>query len=97
MIRFLLPRLFGVAIIVIALAIVPYRAIDSDSQLMLDRMTADVEQANSRLAELAAENTALRKEIRALANDPRAIEKFARRDLGMIRPNEILMKVETGQ
>ncbi len=80
--------------IAFALAILPYRAFDSDSEAMLHQMTADVDQARDRLVELESENAALKKEIRALANDPRAIEEFARRDLGMVRPGEVLIKIE---
>ena len=36
----------------------------------------------------AREVSSLRREVRALQSDPRAIEKAARNELGMARPNE---------
>jgi cell division protein FtsB len=43
---------------------------------------------------LAAENAALRREIEALSGDRRALERAAREDLGLIRPNEIVFTFE---
>ena len=45
----------------------------------------DLEQ---KITELAKNNTELRREIEALRNDLDAIEKIARRELGMVRPDE---------
>jgi len=42
---------------------------------------------------LAAGNAALRREIRGLATDVRAIEDRARADLGMVYPDEIVFRL----
>ena len=41
-----------------------------------------------------AENTRLREEARRLREDPAAIEEIARRELGLIKPGEILFIVK---
>lgn len=43
---------------------------------------------------LAAQNAALRREIRGLETDVRAIEDRARADLGMVYADEIVLRVE---
>ena len=43
--------------------------------------------------ELAAGNAALRREINGLATDVSAIEDRARADLGMVYPDEIVLRV----
>lgn len=42
------------------------------------------------LREVEAHNAALRKEIEALRSDRRYIETIARRELGMVKPDEII-------
>ncbi len=49
----------------------------------------------ARNRELAAENDRLSREAAALRDDPAAIERVARSDLGWVRPGEIV--VDLGQ
>lgn len=42
------------------------------------------------LRRVETQNTALRKEIEALRNDGKYIETIARRELGMVKPDEII-------
>jgi cell division protein FtsB len=42
------------------------------------------------LARLKEENARLREEARRLREDPQTVEEAARRDLGLIRPGEVL-------
>ena len=46
------------------------------------------------VARLKQENTALRDEARHLQEDPATLEAVARRELGLIRPGEILVVVK---
>ena len=48
----------------------------------------------SAVARLERENAALRAEARRLREDPLAIEEIARRDLGLIRPGELLFIIK---
>ncbi len=50
------------------------------------RLTSEVE-------ELRAENGRLAAEIQALREDPRAIERLAREELGLVRPGETLFLI----
>nr|MDQ3347897.1 septum formation initiator family protein [Acidobacteriota bacterium] len=47
-----------------------------------------------RLTQLEVENAGLREQARRLADDPAAIERAAREDLGLIKPGEILVVVK---
>lgn len=42
--------------------------------------------------ELALENNSMYKKIKRLKHDPKYIENVARRELGMIRKNEVILK-----
>jgi cell division protein FtsB len=48
------------------------------------------QQLEASLEELRRENAALREEMRRLNEDPATIESLARRDLGLIRPGEVV-------
>ena len=48
----------------------------------------------SSVARLERENAALREQARRLREDPKTIEDIARRDLGLIRPGEMMFIVK---
>lgn len=62
---------------------------DSYSRLMTLRRS--VEHQGSTNARLHEQVTSLKREVAALQNDPRAIEKAARSELGMARSDEIVV------
>lgn len=51
------------------------------------------EATNARLRE---ENARLRRELERLAADPAALERAAREELGLIRPDEVVFRLEEG-
>jgi cell division protein FtsB len=51
-------------------------------------------EASASLERLRQENGRLREEVRRLSEDPSAIEAVARRELGLIRPGEVLVIVK---
>lgn len=57
------------------------------------RARRDYEAAAGAMHRLKQENTRLREQVRALREDGRTIESVARRELGLIRPGEILVTV----
>lgn len=59
------------------------------------RARRDYRQATQTLRLLQDENAALREKTRRLLEDPRTIEAVAREELGLIRPDEILVVVKT--
>jgi outer membrane murein-binding lipoprotein Lpp len=57
------------------------------------RLEAQIEQLTAEAREIAAKNAALRREIAALRSDIGAIEDRARADLGMVYPDEIVLRL----
>jgi cell division protein FtsB len=49
----------------------------------------------AQVAQLEADNARLREEARQLREEPAAVERIARRELGMARPGEVLVVVKT--
>jgi len=45
---------------------------------------------------LTIETDRLEREVKALQTDPKAIEDYARHELGFVRPQDVIVKVENG-
>ena len=58
------------------------------SSLQLDRMTSEIDA-------MRRTNASLRVEIRRMTSDPGMIESAARERLGMVRPNDIVVPMES--
>jgi cell division protein FtsB len=58
------------------------------------RAREDYRRASEGLARIEAENAGLREQARRLESDPATIEIYARRDLHLIKPGEILVQIE---
>ena len=43
---------------------------------------------------LTVETDRLEREVKALQTDPKAIEEYARHELGFVRPQDIIVKIE---
>jgi len=56
--------------------------------------TAQHERVRAEVESLREGNAQLRAEIERLRTDPRAVERYARERLNMVRPNEIILPVE---
>lgn len=54
--------------------------------------TEELKALEERIRALEEDNSRLREEIEALKNDPLYIEKIARKELGLVRPGEIIYK-----
>jgi cell division protein FtsB len=57
----------------------------------------DYRRASEGLSRIEAENAGLREQARRLESDPATIEIYARRDLQLIRPGEILVQIQDAQ
>ena len=57
------------------------------------RARQDYEAAEQAVQRLRQENAALREKVRSLTEDASAVEAVARKELGLIRPGEILFTV----
>lgn len=58
------------------------------------RLTADVQSLKVRNKHLTEENVRLRREVEALRDDPSALERAAREELGFVRPGELVFTLE---
>jgi cell division protein FtsB len=58
--------------------------------LRIYHLNQEKQENHKRLEELKAENEKLKREIEALKTDRRYLESIARKDFGLVRPNEII-------
>jgi cell division protein FtsB len=58
------------------------------------RLQDDVRALQARTARLEVENARLRREVTSLKEDPQAIERAAREELGLVRPGELIIALE---
>ena len=59
--------------------------------LALRKSERKLQEFNLRIEQLKKENQDIRSEIRSLKKDPKAIEKIAREELGLVKEGEIKM------
>ena len=85
----------GLALVVaIAIGYLPGEALRRDPRAtVLDDQLRALE---GEARELAVGNAALAREVEALRGDVGAIEDHARADLGMVYPDEVVLRVEAG-
>jgi outer membrane murein-binding lipoprotein Lpp len=80
--------------IAIAIGYVPAQVARRDPRA--GKLEAQIEQLTAEAREVAAGNAVLRREIAALRTDIGAIEDRARADLGMVYPDEIVLRLPQG-
>jgi cell division protein FtsB len=59
------------------------------------KLRDDVEALQQRNQAVAAQNEALRREIQALRDDPAALERAVREELGYVKPGELVFHLES--
>jgi cell division protein FtsB len=84
-------RLVAAAVVAFVLAYVPYHLYARSGLAKTITLKRDLRALRARNRELAAENARLEREAEALRDDPAAIERVARADLGWVRPGEIVV------
>lgn len=85
----------GLAIVVaVAIGYVPGSALRRDPRAV--KLGAQLDQLEAEARELAAGNAVLVRDVEALRSDVGAIEDRARADLGMVYPNEVVLRVRRG-
>ena len=84
-------RLVAAAVVAFVHAYVPYHLNARSGLAKTITHKRDLRALRARNRELAAENDRLEREAEALRDDPAAIERVARADLGWVRPGEIVV------
>jgi cell division protein FtsB len=74
-----------------ALGYIPYHVYARSGLARTIELGRDLKALRARNAQLAAENDRLAREAQALRDDPEAIERVARAELGWVRPGEIIV------
>jgi len=65
--------------------------------LRIYHLSKDRVELQKKAEELKAGNDRMKREIEALKGDRRYLESIARRDFGLVRPNEVIYKFPAGQ
>lgn len=86
-----LTRLGLALVVAIAIGYLPGQLMSRDPRA--EKLEQKLEATRAEAAELAAENTVLAREVHALRTDVGAIEDRARGDLGMVYPDEVVLRV----
>ena len=82
----------GLAIVVaIAIGYLPAQLLRRDPRAV--KLERQIEAVRKESRELAADNEALYRKVEALRTDVPAIEERARADLGMVYPDEVILRV----
>jgi len=84
-------RLAAVAVVVFVLAYVPYHVYVRSGLARTLVLRRDLTSLHAHNRELAAENERLAREAEALRDDPAAIERVARDELGWVRAGEVVV------
>ena len=67
---------------------------DAEGFRRYGRLAAERDALEAQNAALRLENQRLRGEVRALHEDPEALERAAREELGFVRPGEVVVNLE---
>jgi cell division protein FtsL len=65
--------------------------------LALRRTKLEIERVQSDISRLNKENLDLSDEVKSLKTDPHKIESIARDELGLAKPNEVIIKIPESQ
>ncbi|MFT3693683.1 MAG: septum formation initiator family protein [Kofleriaceae bacterium] len=87
-----LTRLGLAFVVAILIGYLPGEALRRDPRAV--KLDGQLHQLDGEAKQLAADNASLVKEIEALRTDVGAIEDRARADLGMVYPDEIVLRVK---
>jgi cell division protein FtsB len=86
-------KLLGVAACVAAILTL-VSVVDAKGFRRYLRLRQDLEAIEARNQVLSEQNDALLREINALRNEPAALERAAREELGYVKPGEIVFHLE---
>jgi cell division protein FtsB len=88
----LIQRTLPIAILTLAVVTVPVLVLSPEGLPRLRGLQQELDAVNAENDELAREVARLRVEVHRLRDDPAAVERIARDELGMVRKNEIVFQ-----
>ncbi|HXX69760.1 MAG TPA: septum formation initiator family protein [Polyangiaceae bacterium] len=88
----LVERTLPIAVLALALVAVPVLVLEPDGLPRVRSLQREVEQVDKENAELKAEVERLRATVRDLRDDPAAVERIARDELGLVRKSEVVFQ-----
>jgi cell division protein FtsB len=88
----LLQRTLPIAMLMLALIAVPVLVLEPAGLPRLQALEKELTQVSDENADLRREIERLRVEVGELRDDPAAVERIARGELGMVRRNEVVFQ-----
>lgn len=85
---------YGLILCLVASLLFVWLSFGQNGLLDLCKMQTDKEKNLSALKDLREKNKLLAYEIRRLREDPKFFESVARRELGLVRENEIIFRIK---
>lgn len=86
-------RVFIVLAVVVFAGLIGFGLFGKSGLLSLQKLRSEREKLEQQSNQLQKENQGLRKKIALLSEDLKYLEKLARQKLGMVRPDEVIIKV----
>lgn len=90
--RAFLERLLPLAVLLVAILAVPYMALSQDGLSRLERLHEERNHMEAELRRLTREIRSLRSRVREIKEDPAAVERVARDELGLVRKTEVVFQ-----
>ena len=91
-----LERFLPLGLLIVSLVSVPLMMLRSDGAPRLSTLKQELGVVQNENADLKREIAQLRSEVRGLRDNPTAIERIARDQLGMIRKSEVVFQFSRG-
>jgi cell division protein FtsB len=88
----LLQRTLPIAMLLLALVAVPVLVLQPEGLPRLRGLQKELDQVDNENVELKREVSRLRVEVQQLRDDPAAVERIARDELGMVRKSEVVFQ-----
>lgn len=85
-----------ILLLAVAAVAIGHLVLDPEGLSKTRRLRADYVSVMATNEGLAKENERLRRDVKALADDPAELERAAREELGLIRPGEVVFRLEEG-
>lgn len=86
--------LLPLALLLFAIVFVPLRIFEAEGLPRYRKLRAELEQTRQQSARLRREVLALGERVTRLRSDPSAVEKVARDEVGMLRPDELVFQFD---